>query len=76
MQLSRGEHDRFLLKRILSISYEPAVLSTRRLLLEQLGYEVVSAEGFTEACEACEVNNVHFDLVILEHNVSPKGEST
>jgi DNA-binding response OmpR family regulator len=61
-------------KRILSVSYEPALLSTRRLLLEQLGYEVISAEGFTEAWEACEANNAQFDLVILGHTVSPKDK--
>lgn len=62
-------------KRILSISYEPALLSTRRLLLEQLGYEVISAEGFIEACEACELNDTHFDLVILGHSISPKDKA-
>jgi DNA-binding response OmpR family regulator len=61
-------------KRILSISYEPALLSTRRLLLEQMGYEVISAEGFTEACEACGVNDARFDLVILGHSISPKDK--
>jgi DNA-binding response OmpR family regulator len=61
-------------KRILSISYEPSLLSTRRLLLEQMGYEVISAEGFTEACEARGVNDARFDLVILGHSVSPKDK--
>jgi len=35
-----------------------------------MGYEVISAEGFTEAWEACEARN--FDLVLLGHSVSPK----
>jgi len=61
-------------KRILSVSYEPSLLSTRRLLLEQMGYEVISAEGFTEAWEACESKNAQFDLVILGHTVSPKDK--
>jgi CheY-like chemotaxis protein len=61
-------------KRILSISYEPALLYTRRLLLEQMGYDVISADGFTEAWEACEAKNAQFDLVILGHSVSPKDK--
>jgi DNA-binding NtrC family response regulator len=59
-------------KRILSISYDPALLWTRRLLLEEMGYEVVSAEGFTDAWEACEAGEFH--LVILGHSVSPKDK--
>ena len=59
-------------KRILSISYDPSLLWTRRLLLEQMGFEVISAEGFTEAWEACAGKN--FDLVILGHSVSPKDK--
>ena len=41
-------------KRILSISYDRALLWTRQMLLEQLGYDVVSAEGFSQAWEAAE----------------------
>ena len=33
--------------RILSISYDLAVLQTREMMLCQAGYKVVSAEGFT-----------------------------
>jgi hypothetical protein len=40
-------------KRILSISYDQALLVTRQLILEQQGYEVSSAFGFAEAMEIC-----------------------
>ncbi|HLJ78747.1 MAG TPA: hypothetical protein VKT75_15105 [Acidobacteriaceae bacterium] len=35
--------------RILSISYDPVLLRTRELLLQQMGHDVTSAEGFAEA---------------------------
>ncbi len=54
-------------KRILSISYDISLLSTRRMLLEQRGYQVTSALGFTKALEAC--NSSHYDLFILGHSI-------
>ncbi len=41
-------------------------------MLQQLGYKVVSAEGFIAALEACEAPNVKFDLAILGHSIPGK----
>jgi DNA-binding response OmpR family regulator len=61
-------------KRILSISYDRSLLWTRQLLLEQLGYNVLSAEGFSQAWEAAENRKNHFDLIILGHSIPPKDK--
>jgi len=58
-------------KRILSVSYDRALLWTRQMLLEQLGYDVVSAEGFSQAWEAAEKSGSPFDLIILGHSIPP-----
>ena len=42
-------------------------------MLQQLGYSVVSAEGFIAAIEACEPN-CNFDLLILGHTVPVKDK--
>lgn len=55
--------------RILSISYDPHLLMSRELLLQQMGYEVISAEGFSQAYEHCETRNGHFDLIVLGHSI-------
>ncbi len=34
---------------ILSVSYDGSLLLTRQLLLQQMGHEVFSAEGFSRA---------------------------
>ena len=39
--------------RILSISYDKALLQTRALMLSRAGFEVESAIGFTAAIQAC-----------------------
>ena len=57
--------------RILSISYDPALLDTRRMLLEAAGYEVTSAIGFAEALEVCDED---FDLVIMGHSIPSKDK--
>ena len=49
--------------RILSISNEESILTTRKLVLQQLGYGVVSALGFAEGLEQCKSGG--FDLCIL-----------
>ncbi|HEY6348465.1 MAG TPA: hypothetical protein VI636_03545 [Candidatus Angelobacter sp.] len=59
----------FIMARILSISYEPVLLSTREMLLRQMGHEVVSAEGFARAYQACEVERGGFDLIVLGHSI-------
>lgn len=61
-------------KRILSISYDRALLWTRQLLLEQLGYNVISAEGFAQAWEAAETRKDRFDLIILGHSIPPNDK--
>ena len=54
----------------LSISYDATLLSTRRLLLEREGYEVLSAEGFAEALEKCDET---LGLIIVGHSIPQKG---
>src|SRR5690349_24962214 len=53
--------------RILSISYNIALLQTRELMLAREGFEVESAVGFTAAVHASE--NGKFDLVIMGHSI-------
>ena len=57
--------------RILSVSYDAALLRTRQLVLESRGYEVVSAEGFSEAIEKCK--DGEYDLIIIGHSI-PHGD--
>lgn len=59
-------------KRILSVSYDSILLSTREMLLQQKGYEVTSAFGFTESVEHCK--NGSFDLFILGHSIADKDK--
>ncbi|HET9282603.1 MAG TPA: hypothetical protein VFR24_11640 [Candidatus Angelobacter sp.] len=54
-------------KRILSISYDMSLLATRQMLLEQRGYTVTSALGFSLAIGQC--RNSGFDLFILGHSI-------
>ena len=53
---------------ILSVSYDPTLLMTRELLLQQLGQAVTSIEGFARAFAACE-SGKRFDLLILGHSI-------
>lgn len=59
-------------KSILSVSYDDVLLATRKMLLEQKGYSVTSALGFTEAIETCQ--NDAFDLFILGHSIAEKDK--
>jgi DNA-binding response OmpR family regulator len=59
--------------RILSISYDQALLQTRELMLSREGFEVESAVGFSAAVHACE--NGKFDLVIVGHSI-PTADQT
>ena len=59
-------------KRILSVSYDPILLATRQMLLEQKGYSVTSALGFREALEYCQ--NEGFDLFMLGHSIPEKDK--
>jgi CheY-like chemotaxis protein len=54
--------------RILSVSYDESLLKTRQLMLEQCGYKVVSALGFTDALKQCEQGGP-FDLFVLGHSI-------
>lgn len=60
--------------RIFSISYDPTLLRTRELLLEQMGHTVHSAEGFAEAFAMCERGPSAFDLMILGHSIPPEDK--
>ena len=53
---------------ILSVSYDPTLLMTRELLLQQLGHTVTSVEGFARAFAACE-SGTRVDLLILGHSI-------
>jgi DNA-binding response OmpR family regulator len=59
--------------RILSISYDQALLQTRELMLSREGFEVQSAIGFSAAVHAAE--NGKFDLVIVGHSI-PTADQT
>ena len=54
---------------ILSISYDAELLRTRKLLLEQKGHRVTSAEGFADAFRICGGPNAQFDLIVLGHSI-------
>ena len=54
-------------KRLLSVSYDMSLLATRRMLLEQHGYQVTSALGFTQSMAHCKASG--FDLFILGHSI-------
>jgi DNA-binding response OmpR family regulator len=53
--------------RILSISYDEALLLTRTLILQKAGYHAIPALGFVNAMEACRHGS--FDVVIVGHSV-------
>jgi DNA-binding response OmpR family regulator len=55
--------------RIFSISYDPLLLRTRELLLQQMGHSVTSAEGFVQAFGVCDREPGTFDLMILGHSI-------
>jgi CheY-like chemotaxis protein len=59
--------------RILLISYDPSLLKTRQWILEQAGYEVLSALGFTAAVEVCQTRH-DFDLVLMGHSMPQKDK--
>lgn len=61
--------------RIFSISYDPTLLRTRELLLEQMGHTVASAEGFADAFAVCEREAAGgFDLMVLGHSIPHEGK--
>ena len=54
-------------KRVLSLSYDVALLESRHMLLEEEGYSVTSVIGLAAAVDACKHGK--FDLVILGHSI-------
>jgi DNA-binding response OmpR family regulator len=54
-------------KKILSVSYDVSLLATRKMLLEQKGYAVSNALGFSQAIKECRSGG--FDLFILGHSI-------
>jgi len=64
-----GLNRRGKMPRILSVGYDSMLLKTRELLLKQMGYEVVSAEGFSLAYQICDSHGHTFDLVVLGHSI-------
>jgi DNA-binding response OmpR family regulator len=58
--------------RILSVSYDQSLLATRQIMLEQKGYKVTSALGFTAALEHCTSRD--FDLFILGHSIPTRDK--
>lgn len=59
--------------RILSISYDQALLHTREIMLSRAGFDVQSAVGFSAALHACEMGN--FDLVIMGHSIPAEDKA-
>jgi DNA-binding response OmpR family regulator len=55
-------------RHILLISYDERLLISRRIKLEQAGYEVCSALGFKEAIANCK-DGGSYDLLILGHSI-------
>ena len=56
-------------KHVLSVSYDVAQRTTRRLPLERAGYSVTSADSFQEASARCWQDG--YDLFILGHSIPP-----
>ncbi len=53
--------------RILSVSYDGALLNSRQLLLEASGHNVTSALGLNESLYHCKQGG--FDLCVLGHSI-------
>jgi DNA-binding response OmpR family regulator len=58
--------------RILSVSYDEVLLTTRGLLLQREGYEVISASDLKSALLKCEEGD--FDLFLLGHSIDPSDK--
>jgi DNA-binding NtrC family response regulator len=59
--------------KIMSVSYDESLLRTRQILLQKEGYEVTSAQGFTDGLALCK--NGGYDLFILGHSI-PVSDKT
>lgn len=54
--------------RILSVGYDLSLLNSRQMLLESLGFEVISASDFRQALQLCK-NSAGLDLFVLGHSI-------
>jgi CheY-like chemotaxis protein len=61
-------------KRILCISYDESLLTTRKMIFEQVGFDVVPAFGFVEAGTICRLDH-NFDLIVMGHSM-PSADKT
>jgi hypothetical protein len=61
-------------KRILCISYDESLLTTRKMLLEEAGFVVTPAFGFAEASAICRFDPL-FDLAVIGHSI-PRADQT
>ena len=57
-------------KRVICVSWEPSLATTRHLLLTDAGYEVLSIVGPHEIERLR--STLHADLVVLAHSVPPE----
>jgi CheY-like chemotaxis protein len=55
-------------KRILCISYDEILLRTRRMLLEEVGFEVTPAVEIAAAMDHC-AKTPNFDLIVMDHSM-------
>jgi DNA-binding NtrC family response regulator len=55
--------------RILSISYDTALLGTRHLLLERMGHTVTSVRGLRAAIALCQKRGTEFNLIVIGHSM-------
>jgi len=62
-------------ERMLCISYDVSLLRTRKMLLEDAGCEVVTAEGFALAIAVCSAEGGRLDLIILCHSIAREGSN-
>ena len=60
--------------RIFCVSYDESLLITRKMILEQAGFDVTPALGFAEAKEHCE-NDPRFDVIIMGHSMPRKDKT-
>ncbi len=60
-------------KRILSISYDDAIMKTRHYVFEHAGFDVISAWGFSDAIAQC--HDAKFDVVVLGHTLPPQDKT-
>jgi len=54
-------------RRVLSVSYDPVLLKTREMILEQQGYTVCSVQTVEAAMEAS--HSKSFDVAIIGHSI-------